>query len=218
MKRESLRRLFWAGIFGITMGYFEASVVVYLRAIYYPEGFSFPLAVGRTDLLLVELGRELMSIGMILAVAALAGRNLFERFSIYCFIFGVWDILYYIFLKLTINWPPSLFTWDILFLIPVPWVGPVWAPVLCSLCFIISCILIVRCEDRGRPVRPSLLEWAMAISGGIIIILSFCEEYRIVIAGGEPESFCLPLFFLGIALGAAAFIRAYIRALGKEKT
>ena len=30
-------------LYAVAMGYLEAAVVVYLRAIYYPEGFSFPL-------------------------------------------------------------------------------------------------------------------------------------------------------------------------------
>jgi hypothetical protein len=213
MTKQSIRRLFWVTIFGITMGYFEASVVVYLRAIWYPEGFSFPLAEGRLDLILVELGREAMSVGMLIALGVLAGRTFFERFGLFCFAFGVWDILYYVFLKLMLDWPESLLTWDILFLIPVPWVGPVWAPVLCSLCFIVSCILIVRAEDRKRPLRPNPLEWAMAICGGMIVILSFCEESVDILRGGVPVSFAWRLFLPGMALGVFAFARAYKRSL-----
>lgn len=213
MTKQSLRRLFWVTIFGITMGYFEASVVVYLRAIFYSEGFTFPLTTGRLDILLVELGREAMSVGMLIAVGVLAGRSFFERFGLFCFAFGVWDILYYVFLKLILGWPESLFTWDILFLIPVPWVGPVWAPVLCSLCFIVTCILIVRGEDRKRPICPTLREWAISILGGLIVILSFCEESLDIMRGGVPQSFAWHLFLLGIALGVFAFARAYKRSL-----
>ncbi|MBN1901154.1 hypothetical protein JW926_07510 [Candidatus Sumerlaeota bacterium] len=212
MTRQSIKRLLWVTIFGITMGYFEASVVVYLRALFYPDGFSFPLAKGSLDIILVELGREAMSIGMLIAVGVLAGRSFFERFGVFCFAFGVWDILYYAFLKLILNWPESLFTWDILFLIPVPWVGPVWAPVLCSLCFIVSCVLIVRAEDMKKPLRPSPFEWAIAILGGLIVILSFCEESLAIMRGGIPQSFAWHIFFLGMAFGVFAFAKTYKRS------
>jgi hypothetical protein len=213
MTRQSIRRVFWVAIFGITMGYFEASVVVYLRALWYPNGFSFPLVEGRLDILLVEIGREAMSVGMLVAVGVLAGRTFFERFGLFCFAFGVWDILYYVFLKLMLNWPESLFTWDILFLIPIPWVGPVWAPVVCSVCFIISAIFIVRGEDQGKSLRPCSLDWGMAILGGLIVILSFCEEGVDIMRGGVPQSFAWHLFFLGMALGVFAFARTYKRSI-----
>ncbi len=217
MSRGSWRRIWWVTIFGIAMGYFEASVVVYLRAIIYPGGFSFPLQGFRPDLLFVELGREAMSIGMLVAVGALAGRNIFEKFTYFCFAFGVWDILYYVFLKIAIGWPASIFTWDILFLLPVPWVGPVWAPVLISLCFIGCGLLIVRGEDKGKPIRPSAVEWAMAILGGLIVIISFCKDYGNIIKGGVPTIFTWEIYLIGLALGLASFIRAYQRA-NRSKT
>ena len=217
MTKASWRRILWLTIFGIAMGYFEASVVVYLRALFYPRGFSFPLVNIRSYVLYVELVREIMSIVMMTGVAALVGRNFIERFYYFCYIFGVWDIFYYVFLKLAINWPESLFTWDVLFLIPVPWVGPVWAPVLCSLLFIISCILVVRAEDKGNPLRPHFVEWCLAILGGVIVIVSFCEEFRDIISGKTPRSFAWHLFFLGMILAVAAFVRAYMRAIGQCK-
>jgi len=210
--KKSRVRIFWVAVFGITMGYFEASVVVYLRALLCPGGFSFPLAVGPMKITLVEIGREAMSVGMLIAVGALAGRNFFEGFCLFCLAFGVWDIFYYIFLKLILNWPASLFTWDILFLIPVPWVGPVWAPVLCAIAFIVTGILVVHQEDIGRPVRPRTGEWIMAVSGGLLVIASFCEECRDIIKGGVPHSFAWPVFFAGFALGLFAFTRAWNRA------
>ena len=217
MTKMSFRKIVWVTVFGITMGYFEASVVVYLRALFYPRGFSFPLVIVPSLALYVELGRELMSLGMILAVAALAGRTFLERFSLFCYVFGVWDVFYYAFLKLTLDWPASLAEWDILFLLPVPWVGPVWAPVLCSLCFIAAGILVVRAEDRGRPLRPDRLEWSLAILGSLIIIISFCEEFQDIMAHKMPRSFAWPLFLLGLGLGIASFVRAYLRALGHFK-
>ncbi len=199
------------------MGYFEASVVVYLRALFYPQGFSFPLANIRSYVLFVEIAREIMSLVMLASVAALVGRSFIERFGFFCYMFGVWDIFYYVFLKISIGWPQSLLTWDILFLIPVPWVGPVWAPVLCSVVFIIACILIVRAEDRGSPMRPSLWEWTFSILGGAIIVISFCEEFRDIISRKVPESFAWHVFLLGLGIGVAIFVRAYARAQAQFK-
>jgi hypothetical protein len=217
MTKASWRRILWAAVFGIAMGYFEASVVVYLRALLYPGGFSFPLPLAniRSYIIFVELAREVMSLVMLASVAALVGRSFIERFGFFCYMFGVWDIFYYVFLKISIGWPQSLLTWDILFLLPVPWVGPVWAPVLCSLFFIFFCLLIVRAEDQGHPLRPSLLEWCFSILGGVIIVASFCEEFRDIIAGKTPRGFAWLLFLLGLGLGVASFVRAYARGLGQ---
>jgi hypothetical protein len=217
MTKASWRRIVWAGVFGIAMGYFEASVVVYLRALFYPRGFSFPLVNIRSYVLYVELVREVMSLGMMACIAALAGRNFIERFGFFCYTFGVWDIFYYVFLKMTINWPESLLTWDVLFLIPVPWVGPVWAPILCSLFFILFCLLIVRAEDLGSPLRPHLVEWCVSILGGMMIIVSFCEEFQDIIAEKKPQSFAWHLFLLGLGLGIASFVRAYLRTIRQCK-
>lgn len=198
------------------MGYFEASIVVYLRELFYPEGFTFPMKDASTHIILVELGREIMSVGMLIAVAALAGRSFIERFSMFCCMFGIWDIFYYIFLKLTLGWPESLLTWDILYLIPVPWIGPVWAPVLCSICFIAACLMVVYAEDHGFSLKPNVKEWAVAIAGGLIIIVSFCEETPRVLDKQKPESFAWRIFFPGLILGLLAFASAWKR-MKKQK-
>jgi hypothetical protein len=130
-------------LFGISFGYLEAAVVVYLRAIYdpirervhpgRPAGDLFPLispeqlhAAGpeNTKRLGIEIGREAATIIMLAAVGLAAGRNFNQRMAAFSIAFGLWDISFYAFLKLMLGWPQSLFTWDILFLIPLPWVGP----------------------------------------------------------------------------------------------
>ena len=213
MTRRSIRVLFWVSVFGVAMGYFEAAVVVYLRRIMSTGGMLFPLAEGDTHIILVELGREFFSIVMLAAVGALAGRRFFERFCLFCLGFGVWDIFYYVFLKVTINWPDSLATWDILFQIPGPWVGPVWAPVVCSLAFIAAGILAVRAEDLERPIRPSFFEWLLSIAGGLLCILSWCLDSPNIMAGGMPARYPWPIFAAGLLMAAAAFALAWRRAL-----
>src|SRR4051812_35804258 len=132
MLKTHIRMLKWLTIFSVAMGYLEGAVVIYLRKLYYPEGFSFPLKVMDASTGAVEFLREAATLFMFLSVAALCGKNLKERFAWFCFCFGVWDLVYYAVLKLALNWPLSWFEWDILFLIPVPWVGPVLAPCIVS--------------------------------------------------------------------------------------
>lgn len=76
---------------------------------------------------------------------------------------------YYVFLKLTLNWPQSLLTWDILFLIPVPWVGPVLAPVICSLTMILISCTIVFTEEQGYIVTMKVWDWVLMLLGAFII-------------------------------------------------
>ncbi len=106
------------------MAYLESAIVVYLRLLYYPEGFIFPIKIIPNEIFLIELGRELATIFMLASISFLIGARFVDRFSYFLFAFGVWDIFYYVWLKLFINWPDSLLTDDLLFLIPVPWISP----------------------------------------------------------------------------------------------
>ena len=107
-------------IFSIAMGFLEAIVVVYIREIYYPQGFQFPLKEFPQWIIVIELIREICTLLMLGTVAWISGQTFLQRFSVFIFIFGIWDIFYYIALKLFLNWPDSILTWDILFLIPLP--------------------------------------------------------------------------------------------------
>ncbi|TET93422.1 MAG: hypothetical protein E3J26_06330, partial [Candidatus Zixiibacteriota bacterium] len=98
-------------LFGVAMAYVEAMVVVYLRELLYPEGFSFPLKLMPLNLIAMELSRELASIVMLVAVAGITGKKFWERFGYFIILFGIWDIFYYVWLKVTIDWPSSLFDW-----------------------------------------------------------------------------------------------------------
>src|SRR5438552_17420475 len=112
------------------MGVLEGAVVVYLRRLYFHGGFQFPLRFVDTDIAVIEVIREAATLVMLGAVGVLAGRNRGERFALFLYAFGIWDLVYYAFLKLAIGWPESFLTWDILFLLPVPCVGPVITPCL----------------------------------------------------------------------------------------
>ncbi|MFO8129132.1 MAG: hypothetical protein R6T99_04430 [Bacteroidales bacterium] len=177
MDKRTLYKILWILTFGIAMGYLEASVVVYLRELYYPGGFAFPLELMAEHIGTAEFFREASTIAMLLAVSILTGRSPTERFALFVIIFAVWDIFYYAFLKLLLGWPDSLLTWDILFLIPVTWVGPVAGPLINSLSMILlGAFLIYFCHRRMHP-QLKIREWIMLILGSLLVILSYTLDY-----------------------------------------
>jgi|Deesub1362A_J573_1020465.scaffolds.fasta_scaffold01441_6 hypothetical protein len=210
MKGSLVRKALWLSLFAMAMAYLEATVVVYLRELYYPKGFHFPLNPMPIRLVWVELAREASTIVMLLAVAVLAGEKGPLRFAHFMYIFGIWDIFYYIWLKVVLGWPESLLTWDLLFLIPLPWVGPVLAPILVSIGLIAAAIIIYRMECRGIPFRPGWSFWAMEILAGCIVILSFLWEWKMVPQGDVPERFNWGLFLSGYLLGWVTLIRVLL--------
>lgn len=175
--KTNMYRLSWLFLFSIAMGFFEASVVIYLRELYYPEGFSFPLQAMDTSVVRTELIREAASILMLISLAFLAVRNATQRFGVFLIAFAVWDITYYLFLKLLLGWPSSLFTWDILFLIPVTWTGPVIAPIIHSLTMILlgtSMYHFGAVLDRAMPGKP---EWTLLLAGTSIALFVYMEDF-----------------------------------------
>lgn len=175
------RNYFLIGLFAVAMGALEAIVVVYLRQLYYPVGFDFPLTMLTSRMVSVEWLREAATIAMLITIGMIAGRNSLQRFAWFLYCFAIWDIFYYIWLKLLLNWPASLLTWDILFLIPVPWVGPVLAPVVCSLTMILLAAVIIYLQRKNDSFRIQVVEWAIMIFGVIIILISFMWDYASII-------------------------------------
>ncbi len=190
------------------MGFLEAAVVVYLRLHFYPDGFSFPLAVIPDNILVVEVAREVATIVMLVAVGWIAGRNLLSRLAYFSIAFGVWDIFYYVFLKATLNWPACLLTDDILFLIPLPWVGPVLAPVLISLCIITAGTVALHRDAVGMPVRITPLRWMFIFLGGMLILASFLVNGNAATMNQPLEPFNWFLFAAGLLVGASSFVAA----------
>ncbi len=203
--RSTPQMLLWVSIFGIAMAYMEAAIVVYLRMIFYPEGFDFPLSAAPSTTIFIELGREAATIVMLVAVGIICGRSKIERFAYLLLSFGIWDIMYYVWLWVQIGWPPSLFTWDILFLIPVPWVGPVIAPVLVSIAMIWAALLIIMREEKGRSPKFTHWAWWGEIAAGLIIIISFIYDAGNLSAGGYPNPFRWDIFAFGLLAGVILF-------------
>jgi hypothetical protein len=164
-------------IYSIAMGYLESAVVIYLRAIYYPYGFNFPLAPIDQTIAITEMGREAATIIMLFSIAILAGKTVIQKFAYFLLCFAIWDIFYYLFLFLIVGWPDSLMTWDILFLLPLPWVGPVIAPVIISLTMILLGLILIIGEENSKPVRIKATAWIGLIIGSVVIILSFMNDY-----------------------------------------
>lgn len=209
-------RLLWVLIFSVAMAYLEAAVVVYLRTIYYPQGFEFPLKAISAATLFIELGREAATVAMLVAIGIICGRSKIERFAYLMLSFGLWDILYYVWLRVFIGWPASLLTWDILFLIPLPWVGPVLAPILISLALVLSALYLIIREDRRVTFHFPRWAWWIEIVAGLIIIASFLWDVRSVVGGGYPRPFRWDIFSLGLIAGLFVFIwQARAAASGK---
>lgn len=213
-------------LFGVSFGYVEATVVVYLRGIYEPmhmeiipgarPGALFPLlrldqieAAGpqHVRLLIGELWREAATLVVLAAAALAVARNFHQWFAAFVLAFGVWDVFYYAFLKILIGWPASLFSWDILLLLPVPWVGPVLAPVLVALSMIVAGLAVLWFESVGRAVRLGRANWTAVVLGGSLIVAAFCWDFRNTGAGGEPNPFNWPMLAAGEMLGLAGFVR-----------
>jgi len=216
MRRALRRRLAWLAIYALAMGWLEAAVVVYLRTIFYPDGFGFPLVPLPPAMALIETAREAATVVMILAVAAVAAAGTWEAFLNFAFVFGVWDLAYYAGLRLALGWPPSLTTPDILFLIPVPWVGPVLAPVIVSVLLIAASVALLRVRPAADAAGPRLRprEWGAAVAGGLLVVLSFTIDWKTVVAGGAAPPYRWWMFGAGAALGGAGFAAAVARFRG----
>jgi hypothetical protein len=215
-KNELNLKLLWLAIFAIAMAFVESAVVVYLRAIFHPDGFKFPLKEITDHKIVIEVFREAATLFMLLSVTFLAGKKRWERFAWFMFSFGVWDVFYYIWLKVLLNWPVSLFDWDILFLIPVPWISPVIAPVSVSLLMIIFSILISRSIHKGFGFSPKLLSGILALSGITLILYSFMHDVNATLHQQLPKPYHYEFLIIGDGLFTIAFLTAYVKRKGNS--
>lgn len=224
MPEPDWRRWFTVVTYAAAMAWVESAVVYYLRTHidriepYQPN--PLPIIGGLGP---VELLRELATLIMLFTVGALAGRTWRARVGYMVIAFGVWDILYYAFLKLMCDWPHSLLDWDILFLIPLPWWGPVLAPMLIALLMIVWGTLASQFE---RPRPPSLSNWgvwALNFIGVMLALYVFMADALRMQGGGIealrnllPTHFNWPLFLVALALMAVPVVKL-ARELWKER-
>jgi hypothetical protein len=207
-------------LFGISFGYLEAAAVIYLHVIYGPSPQSPNRPSEPIDLttqlasapsasharLKTEMFREGATLIMLAALALAAAKSTEQWLANFLIAFGAWDISYYVFLKALIGWPQSVLTWDVLFLLPVPWAAPVLAPALVALSMIVAGAVLLWREQNGQAVRLGWFRWAMMAAAALILVLSFTWDFRSVVAGQYPQAFHWLLFGLGELLGLSGLL------------
>jgi len=214
---ETLARFFAVFIFSIAFGYIEAAVVVYLREIFYPAGFNFPLTgfgCGPVweQLLWTEVGREATTLVVIFTVAWLFGKSRQQRFAYFFVVFAVWDIFYYIWLKVLIGWPASLMDWDILFLIPAVWASPVLAPVLVSATMLLCAVEILYRDFHNKPLKASLMDKVGFFLAAFAAVFTFCFAGLHIAEPDYKTYFYWPVFALANVSVVALFLKCLLRA------
>jgi len=215
--RATITRFCVVVVFGIAFANIEATVVVYLREIFHPDGFHFPMIVlGEGPhwkrFLLTEITREAATMVLILTTCWLAGRNRHQRFAYFLVIFAIWDIFYYVWLKVLINWPASIMDWDILFLIPVTWASPVLYPVLISIAWLVFAAVILYHDLCGRPLKTTASDWLAFGASAVIIVVSFCIVGVHITEQDFESHFYRSLFAAGLVLGVATFVKCCLNS------
>ena len=210
MKREMSDRARWwlVAAFAVAMAYMEAATVLYIRSLvnriepYQADPLPLYGSLGA-----VELWREAATLVMLIAVGWLAGRTWRQRAGYLALAFGTWDVLYYVFLRPISGWPTSLLDWDILFLLPLPWWGPVLAPVSIALLMILWGTLATQSGDGATDPR-----WSRALACvGIVLALAVftIDAWRALPDGRDavlqvlPDDFNWPLFCMALLLMAS---------------
>jgi len=175
--RPLYNKIWIVTLFAIAMALLESAVVIYLREILYPGGFRFPLVPMHPHLVLTEILRETATMVMLVCIGLLAGQRFSEKFAWFIYSFAIWDIFYYVFLWLLLGWPESLMTWDVLFLIPATWTGPVVTPLILSMVMIIFAWFILSAAEKGKDTRIAPIEWLALLAGSGIVIVAFMTDY-----------------------------------------
>lgn len=199
----------WAIVaaFAVAMACLEAATVFYLRTLvdrlepYQADPLPMTPALGS-----VELWREASTLVMIAAVGLLAGHTWRARAGYAALVFGVWDVFYYVFLRLMSGWPRTLLDWDVLFLLPLPWWGPVLAPVSIALLMIAWGTLATQAHGTAKESR---LAWMLA-SVGIALALGvfMIDAWRALPGGRDAILQVLPVRFNWLLFGVAWLLMA----------
>lgn len=213
MERKFYIKIILIFIFTAAFAFVESAVVVYLRDIYYPGGFHFPLKRHIDLNLYIEIIREFATLVIMFTISALVSRKFWEGFGYFIIVFGVWDIFFYVWLKLIINWPESFFTHDVLFLIPVPWIGPVLAPVLISLVMIIIGIDIASLFSKGYDIHPGLIHWIIVIAASASLFYSFMSDTEAGLHEKYPQPYNWLLLILGLILYCTAYVTLHKKSV-----
>lgn len=212
-------------LYAIAMAWVESAVVLYLRTLvdrldpYQPRPLPVADHLGGA-----ELVRELATLVMLGTVGWLAGRTWRSRLAYAVVAFGVWDLFYYVFLRPLTGWPRSLLDWDILFLLPLPWWGPVSAPVLIAVLMVIGGSLVVFHDSAERPFWPSRSMFWVNIAGAFLALYVFmADALRVAGEGAEalrdllPVRFNWPLYWVAWLMMAAPVVELGLAAIRRNR-
>ena len=208
-------KLVWVGLYAVAMAYVESAAVVYLRRVFGIVDLLRDAPPWDPAISPVELGRELATLIMLLAVGWAVGRTWQSRLGFACFAFGVWDVCYYLWLRLFIGWPDSLLAPDLLFLIPLPWWGPVIAPVLIACLSAVGGALAVFLDDQGCTVRPGPWQGTALGLGGLAVLYAFMADALAALPASaealgrlRPGPFRWPPYLVGLVLMTGSVLGA----------
>jgi hypothetical protein len=205
------KRFLWVSAYAIAMAFLEAVVVVYIRGLLQITNDHVALGPYVT----METWREAATLVMLAAVGWLAGRKRLDRWAYGCFAFGMWDLWYYVWLKVLLDWPASLLSLDTLFLIPLTWWGPVLAPTLIAALICVVAVLTVVGMERGEPLRITPARVGLVALGGLLALYVFMSDSLRALLQGRtdwatlrPGSFQWPLFLVALAMMALPSLMA----------
>ncbi len=211
------------GVLGIALGYTEAAVVVYLREMLVPlRQVHLPQYVREVvplltieqlreageqypKLLITEVCREVAPLVVLLCAAWSLRRGKRDVLAFFLLGFGIWDIFYYVFLKLLLGWPTSLATWDVLYLIPTAWVAPVWGPLLVSVTMIAVGLAILNRRSQPRRGRRGIIPLCLIGLAITLILTSFFMRTKEAF-GAIPPRFDWEVFLVGWIIGVIGVV------------
>lgn len=220
MKR-SFTKIIWVSVFSIAMAYLEAAVVVYLRRVYGITDLILQIPPFDAQIAAIEIGRELATLVMLLSIGWIAGKTFQSRVGFTFITFGLWDISYYIWLRVFIGWPQSVLEPDLLFLIPLPWWGPVLSPVLIALLMVAGGIIAVIKTEKNTALHLDSCFWICLITGVLILLYTFMADALSALPADastlsslKPTQFNWPVYFLGFGLVVIALWRMMVGSRG----
>jgi hypothetical protein len=213
------KNLIHVSLFAVAMAYLESAVVVYLRAMYGINDLLNDINLEPDIYTFIEIGREAATFVMLVFISLLAGDNRQKKIGYFFIAFGIWDIFYYVWLYLFIQWPKSLLEWDILFLIPLPWWGPVIAPILISILLISIGFLLIN----DIKFKVTTIDWILFCLSIIVLLYTFTEDSIISLTSGmiklteiRPTSFNWVLFLTAYVAWIIITIKVFYPGLSSN--
>lgn len=202
----------------VSFGIIEAILVAVYRTLLDPEGDLFPLLRLPAQLLPWERLREAATLVLLAGMARLAATPKPTTWAAFFYLFSLWDLTYYASLRVVLVWPRSLSDWDLLFLLPVPWLAPVYAPVLVSCVLLGVGVLTLRFAARRGSFRTTPLHAAAAVLGGGLGVWSFIAHPGARALEHLPPRYPVEFLLAGLTIGLAAYAHAYRSNLRRDRS